>query len=174
MELFGLPIQTIYLYTLIFSGILIILYIFFGDMAEGLGEAASFLNPVLLLAFITFTSAAGYILELLTSLNSLVNLLIGAAIALILDTLLNVFVLVPLSSAEESLVYTEESLRGRVGTVLIPIPKDGYGEVMIENISGRISKPAESYENTFIAEGKKVLIVDVDNGVIQVMEHEQI
>jgi membrane-bound ClpP family serine protease len=82
--------------------------------------------------------------------------------------------LVPLSSAEGSLVYTEESLRGRVGTVLIPIPKDGFGEVMIENISGRISKPAESYENTFIGEGKKVLIVDVDNGVIQVMEHEQI
>lgn len=174
MEIFGLPIQTIYVYTLIFSGILIILYIFFGDLTEGFGELSSFLNPVLILAFLTFASAAGYILETLTSLNSLIILLIGAAIALILDTLLNVFVLIPLSSAEESLVYTEESLRGRVGTVLIPIPKDGFGEVMIENISGRISKPAESYENTFIAEGKKVLIVDVKNGVIHVVEHDQL
>lgn len=173
MELFGFPIQTIYLFTLIFSGILIILYVFFGDIADGIGEG-SFLNPVLILAFITFLSAAGYIFETETSLNSVVILLIGAGIAGLLDILLNIFVLIPLSSAEESLVYTDESLRGRLGTVLIPIPENGFGEVLIENISGRISKPALSYENTFIAEGSNVLIVEVENGVIKVIDYKEL
>lgn len=173
MELFGFPIQTIYLSTLIFSGILIILYMFFGDIADGIGEG-SFLNPVLILAFITFLSAAGYIFEMTTSLNSVVILLIGAGIAALLDILLNIFVLIPLSSAEESLVYTDDSLRGRVGTVLIPIPENGFGEVLIENISGRISKPALSYENTFIAEGCNVLIVEVENGVIEVIDYKEL
>lgn len=173
MELFGFPIQTIYLFTLIFSGILIILYVFFGDIADGIGEG-SFLNPVLILAFITFLSAAGYIFETATSLNSVFILLIGAGIAGLLDILLNIFVLIPLSSAEESLVYTDESLRGRLGTVLIPIPENGFGEVLIENISGRISKPALSYENTFIAEGSNVLIVEVENGVIKVIDYKEL
>ncbi|KON89364.1 membrane protein [Sporosarcina globispora] len=173
MELFGLPIQTIYLSTLIFSGILIILYVLFGDNADGFGESG-FLNPVLILAFFTFVSASGYILEITTDLNSLVIFMIGAGIALLLDILLNVFVLIPLSAAEESLVYTDESLRGRVGTVLIPIPENGFGEVLIENISGRISKPALSHENTSIAEGSKVLIVDVEHGVIKVIDYEEL
>lgn len=173
MELFGFPIQTIYLSTLIFSGILIILYVFFGDMADGIGEG-SFLNPVLILAFITFLSASGYIFEMTTSLSSVVILLLAAVIAVLLDILLNIFVLIPLSSAEESLVYTDESLRGRVGTVLIPIPESGFGEVLIENISGRISKPASSYENTVIAEGSKVLIVEVANGVIKVIDYKEL
>ncbi|WP_282140089.1 hypothetical protein [Cytobacillus oceanisediminis] len=173
MELFGFPIQTIYLFTLIFSGILIILYVFFGDIADGIGEGI-FLNPVLILAFITFLSAAGYIFETATSLNSLVILFIGAGIAGLLDILLNIFVLIPLSSAEESLVYTDESLSGRLGTVLIPIPENGFGEVLIENISGRISKPALSYENTFIAEGSNVLIVEVENGVIKVIDYKEL
>lgn len=80
-------------------------------MADGIGEG-SFLNPVLILAFITFLSAAGYIFEMTTSLNSAVILLIAAVIAVLLDILLNIFVLIPLASAEESLVYTDESLRG--------------------------------------------------------------
>ncbi len=33
-------------------------------MAEGIGEASPFLNPAVVLAFLTFASAAGYILEL--------------------------------------------------------------------------------------------------------------
>lgn len=54
MTLFGMPIETIYLILLIASGSLTILYLFFGDVLEGLGEAAGFLNPILILAFITF------------------------------------------------------------------------------------------------------------------------
>lgn len=173
MEIFGAGIQTIYLYTLLISGSLIILYLFFGDVVEGVSEATGILNPVLILAFLTFLSAAGYLLEALTALNSILIMVISAIVSLILDTFLNVFVLIPLSKSEESLVYTEDSLKGRIGNVIIPIPENGFGEVLIESISGRISKPAASFDNTFIDEGKKVLIIDVKNGVIYVVPQNQ-
>ncbi|MFC5732094.1 hypothetical protein [Cytobacillus gottheilii] len=174
MEIFGLSLETIYLYALIISGSLIILYVLFGDMVEGAGEALGILHPVLILAFITFMSASGYLFELLTSLNSLLIMVISAVIALGLDTLLNVFVLIPLSSAEESLAYSEDSLRGRIATVLISIPEDGYGEILIESYSGRISKPAACFHNGVIREGEKVLVVDIKDGVLYVVPENRI
>jgi membrane protein implicated in regulation of membrane protease activity len=173
MTLFGMPIETIYLILLIASGSLTILYLFFGDVMEGLGEAAGFLNPILILAFITFFSAGGYILEAVTSLNSFVIMGISALAALLMDTILNVFVLVPMSSAEQSLSYTEKSLEGRIGTVSISIPEKGFGEVVIESYSGMISKPAASFEDVPISQGSEILVIEVKDGVLHVMPYKK-
>lgn len=168
MTLFGTPIETIYIILLIIAGSLTILYIFFGDVLQGIGESISFLNPALVLAFLTLFSASGYVLELVTSLSSLLIIVISIVIALILDTCLNIFVLVPMSSAEESLSYTEESLKGRVGKIITSIPENGFGEIIINSKSGMISKPAASYENVTIAQGMQVLVIDVVKGVLYV------
>ena len=173
MTLFGMSIESIYLSLLIVSGSLTLLYLFFGDVLEGLGEASGFLSPVLILAFITFFSAGGYILESVTALNSFVIMAISAALALLLDTLLNVFVLVPMASAEQSLSYTEKSLEGRVGKAIISIPEKGFGEVVIESYSGMISKPAASFEDTPIPEGTEVLVIEVKDGVLHVMPYKK-
>lgn len=174
MEIFGASIQTIYLTTLLIAGGLTILYILFGDMLEGIAEATGIINPTLVLAFITFFSAAGYLFELLSSFSHFTILIFSIGIAIILDVLLNVFVLIPLSSAEESLVYSVDSLKGRVGKVIIPIPVDGFGEVIIQSSSGTIAKSAKSFENKEIGEGKKVLVIDVQNGVLLVSPYDQI
>src|SRR5699024_10383560 len=150
-----MDINSIYLTLLIVAGSLTVLYLLFGDFLEAVGEA-TFLSPVLILSFITFFSATGYILELITPLHSL----------------LNVFVLIPLSSAEESLSYTEESLKGMVGKVIIPIPENGFGELVIESKFGVISKPAREMENGAIEEGVKVLVLKVKNGVLYVVPYE--
>lgn len=174
MEIFGLNIETFYLTVLLFAGAITILYLLFGDFLEGVAEATGFLNPTLILAFFTFTSASGYLFELLTAFNHLLIIIVSVVIAIILVILLNVFVLIPLSSAEESLVYTTQSLRGRVGEVIIPIPEDGFGEVIIKSNSGTIAKAATSFENKAIAEGQKVLIVEVNDGVLKVLPYENI
>ncbi|PAV28850.1 hypothetical protein CIL05_14585 [Virgibacillus profundi] len=171
MTLFGTSMETIYLTMLIIAGSLTVLYIFFGDILEGIGEAIG-LNPALILAFITFFSASGYIFETVTSFSSLVIMVVSIISALLLDILLNIFVLIPLSSAEESLSYTEESLKGRVGKIIIPIPENGFGEIVIESKSGMISKPATGYENEAIAGGKRVLVIEVKKGVLYVIPYE--
>lgn len=174
MELFGLPLETVYLYGLVISGAITILYLFFGDFLEGVMEGIPFINPTLIFSFITIFSAGSYLAEVFTDLHSILIAGFSAFIALILVTLLNVFVLIPLSNAEESLVYKESDLRGRIGIVITAVPADGYGEVMIESFSGRISKPAVSFTNTDIPNGKKVLVIDVENGVLQVKVYEEL
>ncbi|MHA6251487.1 hypothetical protein [Oceanobacillus sp. CAU 1775] len=172
VDIFGTTLENMYLFMLILSGILTILYLFFGDFLEGFGEISPFLNPALILAFITFFSATAYILEITTSLPILVVALISIIIAFILDTCLNLFVFLPMASAEESLSYTEDSLKGRVGKIIIPIPENGFGEIIIRSYSGTISKPAASYENQAILEGKQVLVIEVKNGVLYVVPYE--
>lgn len=171
MTLFGISIDSFYLILLIGAGSLTLLYLLFGDFLEAIGEA-TFLSPVLILSFITFFSATGYILELVTPLHSLLIIAISLTVSFILDTLLNVFILIPLSTAEESLGYTEDSLKGRVGKVIIPIPENGFGELIIESKFGMISKPAAEIESRAIAEGEEVLVLEVKNGVLYVVPYE--
>lgn len=171
MELFGTPLETIYLYTLVISGAVTILYLFFGDALDGILDGV--FNPTLIFTFITIFSAGGYLGELFTDFHSVIIAGFNAVVALIIVTLLNVFVLIPVSQAEESLVYKETDLRGRTGTVITAIPVDGFGEVLIENVSGRISKPAVSFKKTEIPNGRKVIIIDVENGVLQVELYEE-
>lgn len=171
MEFLGTPLETTYLIALIVSCASIILYIFFGDILEAVGEI---FNPILILAFITIASASGYLFEMYSELNSVLIFILSLIIAFIIDAFLNIFVLVPLSSAEESLAYMEESLKGRVGKVITSIPENGYGEVMIENVSGRIAKPARGLKSEKIHEGSNVLIVNIKNGVLYVTVYEDL
>ena len=171
MDFLATSIETVYLIVLIVSGLSIFLYLLFGDFLEAAGD---FLSPTLILAFVTIASASGYLFETYTSLNSVLILVISLVTAFTVDACLNMFVLIPLSSAEESLAYTEESLKGRVGKVITSIPEDGYGEVLIENTSGRIAKPAVGFKNAAIQEGMKVLIIDVKKGVLQVTVYDDL
>lgn len=174
MEIFGTSIESIYLTTLIIAGILTLLFIFFGEMFEGAGEALPipFLSPTLILAFITFFSASGYIFEAILPISSLLIIFISIILSILLVIILNVFVLIPLSSAEESLAYREEDLKGRVGRVITSIPIDGYGEVVLEGKGGTISKSAVSYENQPIPYGTTILVIEIENGVLSVVPHE--
>lgn len=172
MEVLGLPVVQVYLYALIISGLVTVLYVLFSDVAEGIGEVSPFLDPVVLLAFVTFTAAAGYIMELIFTWNSVLILVLALIIAFVLDLLLYFFVLLPLASAEVSLAYTDESLMGQVGRVIVPIPVGGFGEIVIETVNGLISKRAMGYENTAIGYDKEVLVIEVKDGTFIVKEYE--
>lgn len=176
MDIFHLPLETVYLYTLIISGSLTLLILFFQDVFHGLSEAipVSFLNPALILSFLTIFSASGYIGEIAAPLSSSVIALLSFVLSVLLVSLLHFFVLVPLSSAEESLAYRETDLKGRVGRVITSVPKDGYGEVIIEGIGGAISKSAVSFDQEQIRYGTAVLVIDVKDGVLFVTPHEPI
>lgn len=171
MELFGYPLSTIYLGSFIIFGCITFVYILFGDMLEA---AMEFLHPALILSFFTIGSASGYLLEVITGINSWFILVFSCLLSILLVTLLNVFVLTPIRSAEESLAYRDEDLKGRVGTVITSVPADGFGEILIEGISGRISKSAVSMDNKPIQQGEKILIIDIQKGVVSVMRYEQV
>jgi len=167
-----MTIEQIYFYVLLFMGAATILYVFFGDVAEGIGEGIPFLNPTIIMAFITFASASGYLLESLTTWNSWLILIASLVAGALFDVLLYFLFLLPMSHAEVSIAYTDESLAGQVGKVITPIPADGFGEIVIETISGLVSKRSAGYDNEEIDYGKEVLIIEVTNGTFLVREYE--
>ena len=167
-----MTVEQIYLYVLLIMGATTILYVFFGDVAEGIGEGIPFLNPAILLAFVTLTSATGYVLEVSTTWNSLLVLAASVVVGLIVDTLLYFFILLPMSSAEVSLAYTDESLAGKVAKVITPIPSNGFGEIVMESVNGILHKRATGYDNEEIDYGKEVLVIDVKDGTFYVREYQ--
>jgi membrane-bound ClpP family serine protease len=171
MELFGLAMEQLYMYVLILAGVLTVLYVFFGDIADG-GDALPFLNPTVILAFFTLAAATGYLLEIGTELGDLAIIGISMGAAAVLDFLLYFFVLLPLSSAEASIAYTEESLLGQVARVIIPIPENGYGEVVMETYGGMIAKRAAGYDNEAIDQDAKVLVIEVKDNTLYVRAYE--
>lgn len=172
MELFGYSMEQVYFFILVLMAAITFLYLFFGDVTEAIGEGIPFLHPTLVLAFFTLTSAIGLVLEWMTDWNSWLILIAAMVAAVILDVLIYFFVLIPLASAEVSLAYTDESLAGQVGQVIVPIPADGYGEILIETNNGNLAKRATGLENEDIAFGKTVLIVEVEEGTFYVKEYE--
>lgn len=172
INIYSWSVEQWYLYALLLLAVLIILYLFFGDIIDGVGEGISFLNPAVILAFLTFFTALGFIIETFTSLNSITVGIISAVVAFVLDVLLYYFILIPLKSAEVSMAYTEESLGGQVGKVIVPIPVDGFGEVVIETVNGIISKRATSFDHVAIPYDSKVLIIEVKEGTLYVREYE--
>lgn len=145
----------------------------FGDAVEGIGEGLPIFNPSVILSFITLMSAAGFILEKLAWFSSVWNIIAACIIGAILSSIFYLFVLVPLRSADVSLAYTEESLGGQLGRVIVPIPVDGFGEVVIETTSGMISKRATGYDNEAIDYDETVLVVDVKDGTLFVRTYEK-
>lgn len=176
MELFGYALETIYLIGLIAGGTLTLLYILFGDLLEGVFDAVSEgpINPTVVLAFVTIFSSMAYLMERLTSVHSLLIIVVSLVTALIIVTLLNVFVLIPLSQAEATMAYSDEDLQGRVGKLITSIPVDGFGEVLIQGHGGNIAKTAASFDQEAISYDTDVLVIEVKNGVLYVIPHEKL
>ncbi len=167
MELFGASISSIYLIILIVSGICIFLTLLIADVFSA---DIGFFNPTLILAFLTILSASGYLLEKYTIMNSVFIFIISSIGAFLVAACLHFFVFIPLSNAEESLVYNDDSLKGRVGKVLTSIPKDGYGEIMIESYSGHIVKTATGFYNEEINGSSTIVVIEVKNNIAYVIE----
>lgn len=146
---------------------------FFGEVVEGIGDGLPIFNPSVILSFFTLMSAAGFILEKLSFFPSVWNIGMAAIIGVILSALFYLFILVPLKSADVSLAYTEQSLEGQLGKVIVPIPEDGFGEVVIETTSGMIAKRAAGYDNEVIDYDSTVLIVEVKEGTLFVRAYEK-
>ncbi|WP_391118016.1 hypothetical protein [Psychrobacillus sp. L3] len=165
-----LKIEQIFLYGLIIIGLITILYVLFADAIDGMD--AGIFNPTVFLSFVLFVCATGFILLKLTEWSNTVIIITAFIVSSILSFLLYYFVLLPLSSAEVSTAYTDESLQGSVGKVIVPIPRDGFGEIVIETVNGLLSKRAAEYDNEEVDYGKQVLIIEVASGTFLVKEYE--
>ncbi|PZL75390.1 hypothetical protein CI088_05335 [Enterococcus plantarum] len=166
----GVPIETIYLYTLIVCAGIAVLLVIFGDIFDFDGP----IDPMLAIPWLAFTSLFGYLGERLLGWDHLMVFLVSGAVASILVFFLNFYVLVPMKNAESTLSISEKDMEGNIATVITPIPVGGMGEIQLKSVTGSISRPAAFYapQDQLIERGAQVLIIEIRERVCYVVSYE--
>lgn len=166
----GVPIETIYLYTLIVCAGVAFLLVIFGDIFDFVGP----IDPMLAIPWLAFTSLFGYLGERLLGWDHLMVFLVSGAVASILVFFLNFYVLVPMKNAESTLSISEKDMEGNIATVITPIPVGGMGEIQLKSVTGSISRPAAFYapQDQPIERGAQVLIIEIRERVCYVVPYE--
>jgi len=172
--IFGHPPEVIYGIVLVVSALLTVVYFFFSDVLDGAFDVVDhpLFSPQLILSFFIVASAVGLLVEWYTDWASHWIIWLSVGSALIVVLLLHFFVFLPLRSAEASLGYTDAELEGALAKVIVSVPPDGFGEILISRKSGAVAKAAKSVNNEAIPSGEEVIIVQMENGVAVVARHD--
>lgn len=159
------------LVTVIFGDIL-------GDLFDGFTDALSadhldFLSPVVIVGGITAFGGAGIMLTDLTPLSAAATAAMALIIALTLSALVYFLYVKHMKNAENSTTYSNTDLVGRMGTVTIPIPAAGCGEVLVRIGAGNTNYPAASTEGREFPAGSRVVVAEVKDGTVWVLDYQE-
>ncbi|MGG2093820.1 NfeD family protein [Bacillus sp. S13(2024)] len=168
--LFHFPIETIYLYGLIITAAIAILYLLFGDILESLFSISSGATSpfTLLFSFLAMLCGFGYILEYIFPWSSVSIFVISFFLALVGVITMKMLVLAPISKAEQNTVQRMDEFIGCKGEVLITIPKEGFGEVLVSSQFGSNAIPAKTVGKKDISQGSYVIVEGIQDGVLLV------
>lgn len=167
----GVPLETIYFYTLIICAGLAVFLVIFGDIFDFDGPV----DPMLIVPWFAFTSLFGYLGGRLTSWNELGILAGSAVLSTTLVFFLNFYVLLPMRRAESTISISEKDMEGNVATVTIPIPVSGMGEIQFKSVTGSLSRPAAFYapQTEQAGRGEQVLIIEIKDRVCYVVPYKE-
>lgn len=163
-------IDQLYWWVLIIAGIGTFLYMMFSDVFDVFD---GWFNPAVILSFLALGSGIGLILNALAHVSPMIGLAVALVGSFALTTLLYLFVLLPLSNAEESIGLTDESLIGMEGRLTVPIPEGGYGEVLIESVTGSVLKTAQSIDGAAVSAEQRVVVIEVERNLAIVMPYDE-
>ncbi|WP_458121521.1 protease [Paenibacillus sp. Z6-24] len=170
--------ETLYWTCLIIGAVYALFSLLFGDLlGDVLGglelPGPDVFKPVVLAGMVTVFGGAGILLARYTELSLGVELLLSI-LAAVAGALFVFFAYVkPMENSEVSTSYSIREMIGRIGEVTIPVPGQGYGEVMIKVAGGNTVHIASSFEHCPIAAGVRVVIIEESAGVLAVAEFEQ-
>ena len=163
-------IDQVYWWVLIIAGFGTFIYMLFSDVFDMFD---GWFNPAVILSFLSLGAGIGLILNALAHVSPMIGLAVALVGSFALTTLLYLFVLVPLSNAEESIGLTDESLVGLVGRLTVPIPEGGFGEVLIETVTGSVLKTAQSLDGTALSTERRVVVIEVKRNIAIVMAYDE-
>jgi membrane protein implicated in regulation of membrane protease activity len=150
-----------------------------GDAQQGSGAAlhhasSLLLRPLLgllslpvLLAFVTWFGAAGYLATRYGALSLAMALLL-AALAGVAASFLMAKVIARLRAGETFLGREAYRMEGTVARVAVPIPPDAPGEIVFTKAGVRRGEAARSLDGQPIARGEEVVVVRYERGVAHV------
>lgn len=144
-----------------------------GSWLDGLFDFMSvdFLKPVISASAVTSFGGAGILLTRYTGLGPAVIVIASILIAGLLSVGVYFAYVKPMENSENSTGFSNSELPGKMGEVTVPIPAQGYGEIMIRLVAGNTIHIASSWDRKDIPAGTSVVVVDTTmEGTVQVSE----
>lgn len=131
------------------------------------------LSPMLFILFLTVFGGIGWILMKNTPFLAVILILIIAAGAgILISILVNLLVIKPLKKAQNTSAPSEEELVGLRAVVTETIIKDGFGEIRYVVNGNSYTAPAKATKNSEIKAGADVAICWVENHIFYVVSME--
>lgn len=156
-----------------------IVVVIFGDLLSGFFEASlewlhfeqiPVLQPMTLMGGLTIFGGSGLVLSKYFSFDLVLTLIIALLITIVGVVLLYFFYLKPMASAEQSTGFSLQQFVGKEAEISVPIPEQGFGEVLVRTVNGISNHIAASYDKAEISLEAKVVVVEVKEGVLYVSE----
>ncbi|WP_246938692.1 NfeD family protein [Bacillus pinisoli] len=164
---------------IIFTLLTVIFDDFLGNMMDGMMEALAFdlpgfFNTTVIMSALTAFGGAGILLTIYTSISQPIIFILSLCIGLILSIFFYLLYVKPMENTENSTGYSVQDFVGKVGEVTIPIPKDGYGEILLSIGGGASNQIAASFEDIDIPSGVKALVIEIRDDTLLVSPYEQL
>ncbi|UFT99720.1 protease [Radiobacillus kanasensis] len=171
MEVIFIDALQIYWWLLWGSLAIAIIFLFLGNLLDGLLDGLGELfNPLLLFGTLSVIAGSGVLLTKYTEASTLLVLIISAFIGICAYFLLYYFLIIPMSQAESSNAISVYDLQGKMGEVITSIPAQGMGEVFIQLPNGSRSETAKSFDETDIPQGTNIVVIEVKDQIMYVSE----
>ncbi|MFC6331291.1 protease [Paenibacillus septentrionalis] len=149
--------------------------VIFGDALAGALDASlewlqldnlPVLQPLTLISGLTIFGGSGIVL-LNFSLLSMALVITFALVIAVIGVIIVYFVYIkPMANAENSTGYSIFDLVGKEAQVVVPIPSNGYGEVIVKTAGGISNHTAASYDQVEIVGDQSVVVIEVKEGVL--------
>lgn len=171
--------QTLYLDCLALGVIFAVVSVVVGDLIgsalDGIFDIVSFdfLSPTVLAGGVTVFGGAGILLTRYSGLETGPVLALSLLIAAFMGVLLYLGVVKPMDKSEVSNGFSMRDLPGKIGEITVPVPAQGYGEIMVKFGAGNSLHTAASFDQQPLPAGIKVVVVEVREGVALVTEFEE-
>ncbi|PWW04722.1 hypothetical protein DFQ01_1063 [Paenibacillus cellulosilyticus] len=163
--------ETLFLSCLIGGILFAIVSVLLGDwLSASLDGALDFLSvegyslfrPTVIACWVTVFGGAGLLLNKYTEMGNIIVLILTFLIATAFAVLLYFAYIRPMEQSENSVGFSIQELAGQIGEVIVPIPDNGFGEVMVQMGAARSHHIASSFDGTAIPSEAKVIVVEVD------------
>lgn len=170
----------VYWICLIFGVLFALTTILFGEILgqvfDGIcefvsGDHLEWLQTMLVVTWLTVFGGSGVLSTYYcTDFDARMTLAVSLLTATVLCKVFYFSYVKPMRNSENSTGVSLKDLVGKPGEVIVPVPADGYGEVLIRAGASNTNQIAASSDRVGLSVGCEIIVVDIKDGVLYVSQ----
>ncbi|HEY2492191.1 MAG TPA: protease [Paenibacillus sp.] len=135
--------------------------------------SVDFFSPTIVAGAVTVFGGTGILLTRYSGFAATLIVILSILTAVLVSVVIYFVYVKPMENSENSTGYSIQEMVGRIGEITIPVPMQGFGEVMVKVGAGNTLHIASSLEQISLLAGTRVVVVDVEDGFLWVTEFEE-